>query len=192
MEYFDIINEYGEFINEVRSREEVHRLGLWHRAVHIWIYRKHQGTYELLLQKRSANKDSHPSCYDMSCAGHVSAGDDYLESAIRELQEELGVTVQASKLIPIFIYPVHFQKYFHNQLFIENEMNQVYLCRLDLDKEAFCLQKEEVESLCWVPFIEIKKFMLNHQHCLIEDEVEKVLEWVFQYENKTLSTAQEI
>ena len=50
MEYFDIINEYGEFIDEVRSREEVHRLGLWHRAVHIWIYRKHQGTYHLLKQ----------------------------------------------------------------------------------------------------------------------------------------------
>ena len=189
MEYFDIINADGELINEIRSRDEVHRLGLWHRAVHIWIYRQNQNGYELLLQKRSANKDSHPSCYDMSCAGHVSAGDDYLESAIREMSEELGLSIQETELIPIFVYRVQFQKVFHNQLFIENELNQVYLCKINQNEDAFCLQKEEVESLCWVPFTEIKIFMHKHQHCLIEAEVEKVLEWVFQYENKTLSTA---
>ena len=194
MEYFDIINVYGELLNEIRSREDVHRLGLWHRAVHIWIYRKFQGTYELLLQKRSASKDSHPSCYDMSCAGHVSAGDDYLESAIRELQEELGVSLTESDIIPTFIYPVNYQKYFHDKLFIENELNQVYICQLDLNLDECKLQIEEVESLCWVAFEQIPDFMNQNQHCLIEDEVNKVLEWVNQYEEekKTLSFTKKI
>ena len=50
-----------------------------------------KGSYDLLLQKRSENKDAFPGCYDISSAGHLPAGQDYLSSALRELEEELGI-----------------------------------------------------------------------------------------------------
>ena len=182
MEYFDIVDIQGKPTGERASRADVHKYGYVHRAVHIWIYRMKNKHYELLLQKRSANKDSHPSCYDMSCAGHVSAGDDYLQSALRELQEELGVTIKDYQLKELFIYPIHYQKYFHNQLFIENEINQAYACMLDLETEHFILQEEEVESLRWVPFEQLESFMRTYPHCIIEDELNRVMKWVNNHE----------
>ena len=93
--------------------------GDWHRAVHVWIYA--QSTHRLLIQKRAACKESWPNLWDISAAGHgallhrqnwsdllhaaetlllnhifciaVTAGDQSLETAQRETQEELGVDV---------------------------------------------------------------------------------------------------
>ncbi|MGV7468041.1 NUDIX domain-containing protein, partial [Mycobacterium kansasii] len=64
----------------------MHRDGDYHRAVHVWIYC--ESTNELLLQKRSDCKDSWPGQWDISSAGHISAGDSSLITARRELHEE--------------------------------------------------------------------------------------------------------
>jgi isopentenyl-diphosphate delta-isomerase type 1 len=86
-----------ELLNEVdendavigpRTRGELHRLGLRHRAVHILVFNA-QG--DLFLQKRSANKDINPNLWDTSAAGHVDRGESYDEAARRELMEELGI-----------------------------------------------------------------------------------------------------
>ena len=37
-EQIDILNELGQKTGESRTRNEVHRLGLWHRTVHIWLF----------------------------------------------------------------------------------------------------------------------------------------------------------
>lgn len=60
-------------------RSEVHRDGDYHRAVHVWIYSESTG--ELLLQRRADCKDSWPGQWDISSAGHISAGDSSLFSA---------------------------------------------------------------------------------------------------------------
>lgn len=46
---------------------------------------------QILVQKRAACKDSFPSCWDVSCAGHLSAGETAENAAIAELAEELGI-----------------------------------------------------------------------------------------------------
>ncbi|KAL0327689.1 UNVERIFIED_CONTAM: Nudix hydrolase 3, partial [Sesamum angustifolium] len=58
---------------------EVHRDGDYHRAVHVWIVV--ESTQEVLLQRRSDCKDSWPGVWDISSAGHISAGDSSLVSA---------------------------------------------------------------------------------------------------------------
>jgi 16S rRNA (adenine1518-N6/adenine1519-N6)-dimethyltransferase len=68
---------------------------LRHRAVHILLFNE-KG--ELFLQKRSRWKDRHPLLWDSSAAGHVEAGEDYDATAIRELEEELGVTTELSRV----------------------------------------------------------------------------------------------
>ena len=92
-EYLDIVNEKGEPTGETIERNAAHALGIRHRTSHVWLLRKKEGEVQILLQKRSDNKDSHPGCYDISSAGHIPAGIDFLSSAIRELEEELGVNV---------------------------------------------------------------------------------------------------
>jgi len=89
-EMFDVVDENDKPVR-IASRHEVHTQKLLHRAVHIFVY-NHKG--ELFLQKRSRWKDVHPSRWDSSAAGHVNAGDDYAETAVRELEEEMGVTAK--------------------------------------------------------------------------------------------------
>ncbi len=52
----------------------------------------------LLLQRRSEHKDTHPGMWDVSCAGHITGADGSVETAVRELEEELGVALSESEL----------------------------------------------------------------------------------------------
>ena len=85
VEFFDVIDENGNPTGEVISRDEAHDKGVLHRSVHIWVILEHDGMTEVLLQKRSDNKESFPGMFDTSSAGHVSAGEDALTSAVREM-----------------------------------------------------------------------------------------------------------
>jgi len=73
----------------------VHTDGDWHRAVHIWIYNS-QGN--LVLQKRAAGKDTFPGRWDVSVGGHVTSGDSVLETALKEVREELGIDINVADL----------------------------------------------------------------------------------------------
>ena len=99
MELLDIVDENGIPTGEVVEREKAHREGVRHRTSHVWIARKRDGRVEILLQKRSQDKDSHPGCYDISSAGHIPAGVDFIPSALRELKEELGIEANPEELI---------------------------------------------------------------------------------------------
>ena len=90
MELLDLVDENGVPTGEVKERELVHRDGDRHRTSHVWLFRQRNGRWQVLLQKRSEQKDSHPGCYDISSAGHIPAGVDWVSSALRELEEELG------------------------------------------------------------------------------------------------------
>ena len=69
-------------------RGQVHANNLLHRAVHLLIFNP---AGEVFLQLRSRGKDRHPLAWDSSAAGHVNAGEDYDQTAHRELLEELGI-----------------------------------------------------------------------------------------------------
>ncbi|MCR5262231.1 MAG: NUDIX domain-containing protein, partial [Clostridiales bacterium] len=94
MEYLDICGENGEPTGETVSRAEAHSRGILHRTAHVWIVRKTGEGREVLLQKRSMDKDSFPGRWDTSSAGHIPAGEEPLGSALRELSEELGITAR--------------------------------------------------------------------------------------------------
>ncbi len=87
-ELFDVADAEDRVI-DILPRSVVHARNLRHRAVHVFVWNSRG---ELLVQVRSATKDQYPSCYTSSASGHVSSGDDYDETAIRELREEIGLT----------------------------------------------------------------------------------------------------
>ena len=93
-EYFDWVDRHDQVIG-VTSREDAHRLNLFHRAVHIYARGQSGG---LILQKRSLNKDIEPGLWTVSCSGHVDRGESFEEAAVREIKEELGVAVSAFDL----------------------------------------------------------------------------------------------
>ncbi|MEG0024515.1 MAG: 16S rRNA (adenine(1518)-N(6)/adenine(1519)-N(6))-dimethyltransferase RsmA [Akkermansia sp.] len=86
-ELLDVVDSQNQVIGQ-KTRKEIHEGNLTHRAVHILVRNKHGA---ILLQKRSPWKDRHPGVWDSSAAGHVDAGESYMEAAKRELHEELGI-----------------------------------------------------------------------------------------------------
>ncbi len=176
MEFFDIRNPDGTVTGKVKERELVHRDGDLHGTVHIFIVRKGRGEPEILLQKRSAHKDSFPGCYDISAAGHLSAGQDYMEAACRELEEELGIHAETEDLHFIGYHEGFDKEIFYGKPFINHEISAIYLYEKEVDFGRLVLQEEEVESVCWVPFSVCKEKAASGDkgYCLFEDELEMV------------------
>ena len=152
MEILDIVDEHGIPTGKTVERTFAHEQGILHRTAHVWIVRENKGRIQVLLQKRSEEKDSYPGCYDISSAGHIPAGVDFLPSAVRELKEELGVSVMQKALVYCGQRRFEFQQMFHGKPFHDNQVSNIYLLWLDKEPEAFILQKEEVSEVCWFDF----------------------------------------
>jgi 16S rRNA (adenine1518-N6/adenine1519-N6)-dimethyltransferase len=93
-ESFPVVDK-NDRILRYASRSYVHANNLRHRAAHILIFNP---AGEIYLQQRSRWKDRHRLRWDSSAAGHVVPAESYDETARRELEEELGITVPLEKI----------------------------------------------------------------------------------------------
>ena len=96
-ERFPVVDE-ADRILRYAYRADVHANNFRHRAVHIFIF---NGAGQIYLQKRGRWKDRHPLLWDSSAGGHVAAGEGYDETARRELDEELGLSLPLEKIAKI-------------------------------------------------------------------------------------------
>jgi len=182
-EMIDVVDENNQPTGKVISKREAHENGAWHRNVHIWIYNP-KG--EVLIQKRSEKKSTYPGLWDISSAGHVSAGQGFDQAAVREVFEELGLKIRFSQLKKIEIRKIKQDEPaigYHN-----HEIVQICLLKLDKDVKGFKLQEEEVESTKFIPLAvfeaeikdseKIKKYTPMHDYFIdvikhIRREMEK-------------------
>ncbi len=151
-EKFDVLDKEGNPTGKIKPRKDVHRDGDWHKAVHVWIINSKN---ELLIQKRSPNKDVAPNQWDISVAGHIPAGSDALATALRETEEEIGIHIEQKNLE--YLFTVTQSKIKEN--YINNEFNEVYLVKLDLDISKMIFQKEELTEIKFIHFLELEKLI---------------------------------
>jgi len=111
------------------TRRIMRQQNLIHRASYILVFNRRG---ELFIQKRTLIKDVYPGYWDLAAGGVVLAGETYLESALRELREELGVIgVKLNHL---------FDQYFEDQ---DNRVwGRIFSC---VNEGPFTLQKEEID-----------------------------------------------
>ena len=171
-EYLDIVDENGQPTGEIVDRETAHAKGILHRTAHVWIARKRDGKVQILLQKRAKHKSSFPGCYDISSAGHIPAGDSYEVSAMRELEEELGVKADEKELITCGDRKVIWDDVFFGKEFRDRQISRVFL--LWLDRDDFTIQEEEVDGILWMDFDECYKGVRNDlfENCIVLEELE--------------------
>jgi isopentenyldiphosphate isomerase len=102
-----------------KRRYEVHRDGDRHYVMHCWVYIESKDA--VVIQKRSEQKKFGGGKYDVSCAGHYSAHEDF--TATRELIEELGIEAQYDQLQHLF----DFEEVFRYDGMCDREIARVHL-----------------------------------------------------------------
>lgn len=89
-----VVDEKGNAIGQ-ETRENIHAKGLLHKEIHVWFYTP-KG--EIIFQHRGKNKDTFPNLLDATVGGHVEIGEDYKDTAIKEMEEETGVKAKPKNL----------------------------------------------------------------------------------------------
>lgn len=150
----ELVDIYDISMNHLGTamKTQAHKEGLWHKAFHCWIVKKDpQGNHKVWLQMRGHNKDLWPDLLDISAAGHLKAGET-AKDGIREIQEELGLTVGFDKLTKLFTYTqaVDLNDNYHNR-----EFNPTYVFETDKTLEDITMQPEEVDGAYEVSIADI-------------------------------------
>ena len=149
-EMLDVVDAEDKVIG-IKTRGEVHNLGLMHRSVHILVFNSQD---ELFIQKRSQSKDSNPGLWDSSAAGHLECGERYSDCASRELAEELAIAVTA---------PLDFLFRLSASRQTGMEHCSVYRC---INDGPFQLQPEEIDEGKWVSIAHMDKRVADHDPTL--------------------------
>lgn len=162
-EIFDIYTRDGKYIG-FQSKSVCHseNPGFYHKPVWIYIINSKN---EILVQKRASTKKRFPNLWGLSSGGHVNRGEEIIDAAIRETQEELGIKSEKEnyKLCKEYIDDSSW------------EIAQVYIAHLDFDIKDVILRKEEVAEVKWISFEEFKKFVNSNEHVPMSDEYKEVL-----------------
>ena len=121
---------------------------------------------KFLIQKRSETKNGKYA----TTGGHPKSGENSIEGILSEVKEEIGLELNPNNL----------KLYYSNRSDEEKVFWDDYYIKLDLKNiENLKLQKEEVDSVCWLDENEIQelmnegKFFKNHY-----EEFTILLEWL--------------
>lgn len=174
-EQFDIYDENNQPLGITKPRSQVHAEGDWHRVIHVWVINSNN---ELLIQKRAAIKESRPNLWDISSAGHISAGESAEISATRELKEEIGIPIDPSELT--YLFTLKSSSTQHDGKYIDNEYNLVYLLRIDLDINKLVLQKEEVSEVAWMALEKLAELAIHDDPTFVKhtEEYKRLYEFI--------------
>lgn len=168
-ELLRIFNEDHEPIG-VATRAEIHEKGYWHETFHYWLMEKEQGMDYIFLQLRSPKKKDYPHLLDITAAGHLLANET-VEDGIREVKEEIGLTVHMEELVSLGIlkYSVKMEP------LLDNELAHVFLHRKNVPFDSFVLQEEEVAGIYRMKFTDFS--------ALWRDEIQHIPMQGFKVEN---------
>ncbi|MFI1017223.1 NUDIX hydrolase [Streptomyces sp. NPDC020965] len=148
-EILDVVDESDRVVGRA-PRGEVYARGLRHRCVFVLA---RDADDRIFVHRRTATKLVFPALYDMFVGGVVGAGESYDDAALREAEEELGVSgLPRPEPLFRFLYDGGDKSWW----------SAVYKVRCDLPV------RPQVEEVAWHAF-------------LPEDEVERRLsswEWV--------------
>lgn len=101
MEKLILVNKNDEILGTM-EKMEVHRKGLLHRAVSVFLFNDMD---EMLLQKRAQTKYHSPGLWTNTCCGHPRPNEDVKTAASRRLLEEMGIETSITKNLISFIRP---------------------------------------------------------------------------------------
>lgn len=137
-EIITIVDRNNQVTGSV-PRHVMRRDNLIHRASYILVFNPEQ---ELFIQKRTMTKDVYPGFWDVAAGGVVLENESYLESAMRELNEELSIT--------------NVSLHYHFDYFFEASDTKVWGAIFTCCHPGpFKLQEEEIDEGYFIPTNEV-------------------------------------
>ena len=134
MEKFDLYTADREKTGRTMVRGESTPEGFYRLVVHICIF---DSRGRMLIQQRQPFKRGWSNLWDVSVGGCAVAGDSSREAAVRELREELGLSVDLTGVRPVLT--VSFRHGF----------DDYYIVNRDVSLSELTLQQEEVQAVRW-------------------------------------------
>lgn len=176
-ELFDILDNNGQPTGRVCTRQYAHENGIFHRTAHIWLIADGKN---VLLQKRSSQKDCFPDCYDISSAGHLTAGTDYIEGAVRELSEELGINASPSQLRLIGFIEKEVDTSFNGKPFHDREKAAVFVYTGIWQLSELTLQQSEVDGVILMDIDDVMSSLYDpsFKNCLDPRELDMLKKYL--------------
>lgn len=163
-EMLDIYNTNLQKIG-IKSREEIHKYGLKHKVVQCYIIQKTEENTWIYFQQRALDKDTCPGMYDIACAGHVDAGEDFYYSMKRELQEEVGIVAQNNELI----YAGTKHEYYKKGECIDDEICELFVLKIEDEKSIKI--NEELLDIIKAPLDKYEKWAKGESRILIANSI---------------------
>ena len=155
MELINILDKHRNRIG-IASRDEVHQKGYWHETFQCWFVQKENNMDYIYFQIRSDEKKDYPSLLDITAAGHILVNET-IEDGVREIEEELGITVSNEDLQLVDII----EDCIITDQIIDREFAHVFVYRMKEDSARFTLQKEEVSGIVKADFKDFYRFCLG-------------------------------
>ncbi len=169
MEIWDLYDEKRKLTGRTHIRGEELPDGCYHLVVHVWI-RNSRGEY--LISQRAADRPTYPLKWEC-VGGSVIKGEDSLHGALREVKEEVGISLPAESGRVVYTKT---RGYVDGRRF--NDIMDVWLFEYDGDADLANADTKEVADTRWLKTADIRKLYNDSE--LVDtleyffDKVEKV------------------
>lgn len=148
MEIWDLYDEKRKLTGRTHIRGEELPDGCYHLVVHVWI-RNSRGEY--LISQRAADRPTYPLKWEC-VGGSVIKGEDSLHGALREVKEEVGISLPAESGRVVYTKT---RGYVDGRKF--NDIMDVWLFEYDGDADLANADTKEVADTRWLKTADIRK-----------------------------------
>ena len=151
-EFLEVYSPEGTKTGQKKSKSEIHRKGLFHSTVHVWIFTD-EGN--ILIQKRSKKKELNPGVWDVSVAGHIKFNENIKKAAKRETLEETGININTKDLLKIGVY----RSINIHPTAIDKEFFHTYILKIDKNSINLDFKNNEVDDLKFISIEEMESLI---------------------------------
>jgi 8-oxo-dGTP pyrophosphatase MutT (NUDIX family) len=149
----DVLHPDGTPTGRTANVDTIHTRGLWHQGVHAALITP---AGEALFQKRSATIIVNPNLWDFTMGGISAAGEQPADTLVRELHEELGITVHPSQANKLFTW--RYNHYLPSYGLHSRTLVHTYLIMLE-HPPPLHLQAKEVADAQYLPLRTARHFI---------------------------------
>lgn len=154
-ELIEVLDCNGNKTGEIKPKSEIKKAGDYHRAIAVCIVNDNK---EILMQRRSKNKKVYANLWSIFVKGHVRAGETSEEACIREISEELGISVELSELK--YLYTIQ-EELIISEDYIERIFFDAFIVHKNVDIKDVKVQEEEVEEVKLMHYKDIEELVSN-------------------------------